>query len=173
MSAWKQPISLVLSIAVFNADAVIAWAAGVMFGIVAYGVLGLPLWLAAVMALVVVLGVWFVSAPLCGPWMMCWSGRIRNWGRPAPVRHVPAPVDALAALLEPVTGRSVPAPQSRSTEPRPLESYELGTWECPWCERPAVSGTHHWDDRGPYQLLSNHALECPSGHRWTNSTDGG
>ncbi|MFB6881237.1 hypothetical protein ACFCY8_10425 [Streptomyces noursei] len=66
-------------------------------------------------------------------------------------------------------------PPSRSTEPRPLQSYELASWTCPDpdCGRTAAKGTHRWDDRGPYQLLSNHSLECPKGHRWSNSTDGG
>ncbi|MFJ8676726.1 hypothetical protein [Streptomyces sp. NPDC093589] len=66
-------------------------------------------------------------------------------------------------------------PASRSTQPRPMDACELASWKCPDpdCGRTAAKGTHHWDDRGPYQLLSNHALECPNGHRWRNSTDGG
>lgn len=68
-----------------------------------------------------------------------------------------------------------PAAPSRSSGPRPLEPYELAAWRCPHddCGRTASAGTHHWDDRGPHQLLSNHVPQCPAGHHWRNSTDGG
>ncbi|MEV6421752.1 hypothetical protein [Streptomyces sp. NPDC051662] len=95
--------------------------------------------------------------------------RVRRTARdPArqPVRTDPGPRRAATAA---------PTPGSRSTDLRPLAWYELSAWLCPApeCGLPAASGTHHWDDRGPYQQLSNHALRCPAGHRWTNSTDGG
>ncbi|WP_405546584.1 hypothetical protein OG590_39945 (plasmid) [Streptomyces goshikiensis] len=54
-----------------------------------------------------------------------------------------------------------------------MASYQLASWTCPYCEQTPSEGTHHWDDRGPYQLLSVHNLVCPAGHRWNNSTDGG
>ncbi|MFI7087707.1 hypothetical protein ACIBUR_29435 [Streptomyces anulatus] len=73
---------------------------------------------------------------------------------------------------------AAPTPATTSPwrgEPRDLQPYELATWACPsaGCGRAAAKGTHRWEDRGPYQQLSNHRLECPLGHRWTNSTDGG
>lgn len=66
------------------------------------------------------------------------------------------------------------ARKSRSTEPRPLSAYELAGREPCWrCGEPPVEGTHAWDDRGDFQLLSTHTFKCPNGHGWTNSTDGG
>lgn len=169
----KRAVAVFAASAVFNADTVLAWAAGVVFGVGAYGALGLPWLLAAGMALVVVLGVWRAAGALCGPWMMRWSGRIDRWGNPPAVRRAAARVEPLAALLEPVAVRPVPAPKSQSTGSRPLKSYELAGWECWRCGETAVEGTHAWEDRGPFQLLSKHAFTCPNGHRWTNSTDGG
>lgn len=74
---------------------------------------------------------------------------------------------------EPAASAAVVVAESRSTEPRALASYELADWECPYCEQTAVEGTHAWDDRGPYQLLSVHVLRCPAGHGWSNHNDGG
>ncbi|MFD3422663.1 hypothetical protein [Streptomyces decoyicus] len=84
-------------------------------------------------------------------------------------------LDTTHAQFDTSAVTSPATPASRTTEPRPLKAYELASWICPEddCGRTAVKGTHHWDDRGPYQLLSNHFLECPEGHRWRNSTDGG
>ncbi|MEJ8654907.1 hypothetical protein WKI65_44425 [Streptomyces sp. MS1.AVA.3] len=174
MTGMKRSVALSAAVVVFHADVVIAWVCAAVFGIVAYGVMDLPLLMVAVMALVVGLGVWVVSAPLCGGWMWRWSGRVRRWGAPDTVYWPPAPVDHVAALLAPKPAPAlVAAPKSRSTEPRPLTSYELTTWMCPWCEQPAVEGTHAWEDRGPFQMLSNHTFMCGDGHRWRNSTDGG
>lgn len=170
--AVKRSVALFVAVAVFHADVVIAWVCAVVFSIVAYGVMDLPLWVAAAMALVFGFGVWVVSAPVCDGWVWRRAGRIRRWGAPDTVYWPPAPVDHVATLLVSKPA-SVAAPKSRSTAPRPLRSYELGTWLCPWCERPAVEGTHAWEDRGPFQLLSNHTFVCGDGHRWTNSTDGG
>lgn len=89
--------------------------------------------------------------------------------RPAPLGHV-------AALLAPKPTRSVqPQPRvSRSTAPRPLASYELAGREACWrCGKPPAEGTHAWEDRGDFQLLSNHTFKCTNGHVWTHSTDGG
>jgi len=70
--------------------------------------------------------------------------------------------------------RPAPERKSRSTEPRPLEACELAVREPCWrCGEPPVEGTHAWDDRGDFQLLSNHTFRCRNGHGWTNSTDGG
>ncbi|MCC9708215.1 hypothetical protein E4N62_24920 [Streptomyces sp. MNU76] len=104
-----------------------------------------------------------------------WAERLDDWIAPPPVRPPGAtkPVDHLAFLLDPATAPPLPAPATRSTEPRPLAEHDLATWKCPTCQQTPVAGTHAWDDRGPFQLLSNHAFTCPDGHRWTNSTDGG
>ncbi|MEW2635395.1 hypothetical protein AB0903_28060 [Streptomyces sp. NPDC048389] len=102
-----------------------------------------------------------------------WTGWIRRWNAPDTVSRPPAPVDHLAVLLAVTPATPRVAAASRSTEPRPLKSYELASWLCPWCEQPAVEGTHAWEDRGPFQLLSNHTFVCGDGHRWRNSTDGG
>ncbi|MFB7211049.1 DUF6919 domain-containing protein [Streptomyces sp. NPDC056255] len=86
----------------------------------------------------------------------------------------PAPVDHTAALLAPRPPRPAPPRASGSTEPRPLMAHELaGREECWRCGEPPVEGTHAWDDRGDFQLLSIHAFKCAAGHGWTNSTDGG
>ncbi|MFD3484925.1 hypothetical protein [Streptomyces sp. NPDC058665] len=169
----QRAVALALAIVVFNADVVIAWVCAVVFSIVAYGAMDLPLWMAAAMALVVGLGVCAASAPLCGGWMWRWSGRIRRWAAPDTVYSPPAPVDHVAALLARKPTRSVPPRVSRSTEPRPLASYELAGREACWrCGEPPVEGTHAWEDRGDFQLLSNHTFTCTNGHGWTNSTDG-
>ncbi len=169
----KRSLALLAAVVVFHADVVLAWVCAVVFSIVAYGVMDLSLWMAASMALVFGLGVWVASAPLCGGWMSRWAGRVRRWGAPDTVYRPPAPVDHLAVLLAATPTSARVAVPSQSTEPRPLKSYELTSWLCPWCEQSAVEGTHAWDDRGPFQLLSNHAFVCGDGHRWTNSTDGG
>lgn len=107
-------------------------------------------------------------------WMARWSGRIKRWGTPDSVYFPPAPVDHLAALLAPTPAHPVPPRVSRSTKPRPLASYELAGWEvCQHCGEPPVEGTHAWEDRGDFQLLSNHTFKCTNKHSWTNSTDGG
>ncbi|MFF8423153.1 hypothetical protein [Streptomyces sp. NPDC015680] len=106
----------------------------------------------------------------CG-WMSRWSVRIRTRGAPDTMYSPPASVDHIAALLA-LKPSPVPAPKSRSTEPRPLAAYELAGREPCWqCGEPPVEGTHAWDDRG--QLLSNHTFKCAAGHGWTHSTDGG
>ncbi|MFD6329481.1 hypothetical protein ACFWGI_07910 [Streptomyces niveus] len=157
----------------FKADVVIAWVCAVVFTIVAYGAMDLPLWTAAALALVVGLGAWIASTPLCGQWMSRLSGRIRRWGAPDMVNSPPASVDHVTALLAPKPARSVPPRVSRSTEPRPLASYELAGREACWrCGEPPVAGTHAWEDRGDFQLLSNHTFTCTNKHGWTNSTDG-
>ncbi|MFJ1742614.1 hypothetical protein ACIOG4_28560 [Streptomyces microflavus] len=76
--------------------------------------------------------------------------------------------------IQPAPAAPAASPPWRG-EPRDLRPYELANWQCPstGCGRAAAKGTHSWEDRGPYQQLSNHRLECPLGHRWTNSTDGG
>ncbi|MFJ8855684.1 hypothetical protein [Streptomyces sp. NPDC102437] len=94
----------------------------------------------------------------CG-WMSRWAGRSRRWGAPE-----------LLALKPP---HPVPTRKSRSTEPRPLAAFELAGRECWRCGEPPVEGTHAWDDRGPFQLLSTHTFTCTNGHGWRNSTDGG
>ncbi|MGA4844685.1 hypothetical protein [Streptomyces sp. G45] len=174
LASVRRPVALGLAIVVFHADVVVAWVAGVVFTIVACGVMGLPLVMAAAVALVVGVGVWAASAPLCGGWMSDWSGRIRRWGAPDTVYLPPAPVDHVAALLDPKPVRPMPPRPSQSTEPRPLKPYELiGKEPCWRCGEPPVEGTHAWDDRGPFQLLSNHTFRCANGHGWTHSTDGG
>ncbi|MGW2865924.1 hypothetical protein [Streptomyces sp. NPDC001205] len=168
----KRSVALCAALAVFHADVVIAGMCAVVFGAGAYAVMGLPLWIAASMALLLGVGVWVACAPLCGGRLSRRAAQIRRWGAPDTV--APVPVDHVAALLASTSARSQGAALvSRSTEPRPLKSYELTTWLCPWCNRPAVEGTHAWEDRGPFQLLSNHTFRCGAGHRWTNSTDGG
>lgn len=86
-----------------------------------------------------------------------------------PVRYTDSP----EAAVGPASTATALVPESRSTEPRALASYELADWRCPHCEEPAIEGTHAWDDRGPRQLLSVHVLRCPAGHRWSNHNDGG
>ncbi|WP_424864062.1 hypothetical protein [Streptomyces sp. MMS24-I29] len=99
--------------------------------------------------------------------------RLRR-GAPDTVYSPPAPVDHVAALLAPKPARPAPARKFRSTKPRPLAAYELvGREPCWRCGEPPVEGTHAWDDRGDFQLLSNHTFKCTNGHGWTNSTDGG
>lgn len=168
----KRSTALLLAAVVVNADVAIACACAVALSAAAYGLMDLPLWMAAAIALVSGPGVCVASAPLCGGWMWRRAGQIRRWGAPDTLHRPPAPVDPLAELLarQPTP---VAAPKSKSTEPRSLEWYELSTWLCPQCEQPAAEGTHAWEDRGPFQLLSNHRLTCPDGHRWTDSTDGG
>lgn len=84
-----------------------------------------------------------------------------------------APVDHVATLLARRPTRSVPPRVSRSTKPRPLASYELAGREACWrCGEPPMEGTHAWEDRGDFQLLSNHTFTCTNGHGWTHSTDG-
>ncbi|MFJ2923108.1 hypothetical protein [Streptomyces sp. NPDC087307] len=98
--------------------------------------------------------------------------RLRR-GASGTVYSPPASVDHVAALL---TQKPSPPParKSRSTEPRPLAAYELAGREPCWrCGEPPVKGTHAWDDRGDYQLLSSYAFKCGAGHSWTHSTDGG
>ncbi|MFD3330156.1 hypothetical protein [Streptomyces sp. NPDC058701] len=170
----KRSVALCAAVAVFHADVVIAWVCAVVFGVAAYGVMELPLWMAALMALLLGLGVWVTCAPLCGGWMSRRAGQLRRWGAADTVYWPPAPVDHVTALLASTPAQArMAAPTSRSTEPRPLGSYELTSWLCPWCEQAAVEGTHAWEDRGPFQLLSNHTFMCGDGHRWRNSTDGG
>ncbi|WP_329583672.1 hypothetical protein [Streptomyces sp. NBC_01361] len=158
----------------FSLDVVVAWVCAVVCCIVAYRVLVVPFWIAAAMALVFGLGVWIAVGPLCGWRMLPWSARIKRWGAPDTVYSPPAPVDHVAALLTPRPVGSLAPRPSQSTEPRPLESYELAGREPCWrCGAPPVEGTHAWEDRGPFQKLSNHTFKCENGHRWTNSTDGG
>lgn len=97
-----------------------------------------------------------------------------RWGAPDTVYSPLAPVDHVAALPAPKPVRPAPARKSRSTKPRPLAAYELAGREPCWrCGEPPVEGTHAWDDRGDFQLLSNHTFKCANGHGWTHSTDGG
>ncbi|EPH46888.1 hypothetical protein ABT390_33900 [Streptomyces aurantiacus] len=169
----RRAVALFAAITVLNADVVIAWGIGVVVSILAYGVMGVPLWLTVAIVLVAGLGIWIAVGPLCGRGMSVWAGRIRRWGTPDTVYWPPATVEHVAALLGPQGAAAVSAPASKSTQPRPLQSHELASWKCPWCEQPAASGTHAWEGRGPHQMLSNHALICPDGHHWNNSTDGG
>ncbi|MEU0630609.1 hypothetical protein [Streptomyces sp. NPDC005989] len=107
-------------------------------------------------------------------WMSRQLGRIRMRGAPDTVYSPPAPVDHVAALLAPKPARPALERKSRSTEPRPLAAYELAGREPCWrCGELPVEGTHAWDDRGAFQLLSIHAFKCAAGHGWMNSTDGG
>ncbi|MET9956310.1 hypothetical protein ABZ135_32850 [Streptomyces sp. NPDC006339] len=155
-------------------DVVVAWVCAVVFAVVAYGAMGVALWLAAAMAVVIGVGVWLSVGPLCEWRMLSWSARIRRWGAPDTVYAPPAPVDYVAALLAAKPVRPAPARVSQSTEPRPLKPYELlGKEPCWRCGEPPVEGTHAWDDRGDFQLLSNHTFRCANGHGWTHSTDGG
>lgn len=41
------------------------------------------------------------------------------------------------------------------------------------CGEPPESGTHRFDDRGPFQLISVYTYRCGGGHEWTRQTDGG
>ncbi|MER0477044.1 hypothetical protein ABR737_01495 [Streptomyces sp. Edi2] len=174
LAAVKRPIALAAAVTVWHADVMVAWVAGVLFSIVAYGVLMVPLWMAAAMALVVGLGVWIAAGPLCWGPTSNWSVRIRRWGAPDTVYSPPPPMDHLATLLAAKPVYPAPERKSRSTEPRPLAAYELvGREPCWRCGEPPVEGTHAWDDRGDFQLLSNHTFKCGNGHGWTNSTDGG
>ncbi|WP_328380699.1 hypothetical protein OHB13_38325 (plasmid) [Streptomyces sp. NBC_00440] len=174
LAAVKRRIALSAAITVFHADVVVAWAAGVLCSIVAYGGMAAPLWMSAAMAVVVYLGVWLAAGPLFWGLAANWSVRIRRWGAPETVYSPPPPVDHVAELLASKPARQVPEQTSRSTEPRPLKPYELsGCQPCWRCGEPPVEGRHAWEDRGPYQLLSNHTFKCRNGHRWTNSTDGG
>lgn len=86
-----------------------------------------------------------------------------------PVRYT----DPSGAAVGPALTSTSLVPESRSTEPRVLASYELAEWSCPRCEESAVEGTQAWDDRGPHQLLSVHRLWCQAGHSWSNHNDGG
>ncbi|MFJ2709060.1 hypothetical protein ACIO3R_38550 [Streptomyces sp. NPDC087428] len=173
-AAVKRPVALAAAITVFHADVLVAWVAGVLCSIVAYGVLMMPLLMTGAMAIVVYLGVWFAAGPLCWGPALNWSVRIRRWGAPDTVYSPQPPVDHVAALLAAPPLRLAPARKSRSTDPRPLAAYELvGREPCWRCGEPPVEGTHAWDDRGDFQLLSNHTFKCRTGHRWTNSTDGG
>lgn len=175
----RNRIGFVLGALVFYGDVTAAFALALL-----YGVLGPRVsWaLAATSAVgVAVAAVCFVRAvPRSRPLkrrLEEWAGRLDDWIAPPLVRPAGAtkPVDHLAFLLERATAPPVPAPAttSKSTEPRPLADYELAPWTCPTCQQTPVAGTHAWEDRGPFQLLSNHAFTCPDGHRWTNSTDGG
>ncbi|MFI0742406.1 hypothetical protein ACH4PU_30670 [Streptomyces sp. NPDC021100] len=168
---WKQLIARPLSEAIYHGDLTVVGIAAAAAGAVSWRVLELPLALAVLTAATVAVAA-FGLAQLIPPrlWGRGWIA-VAAWGnsrssgapaapRPVPVLPAPAPVAAVV---------------SRSTEPRPLKPYEIPDWECPAyeCGLMASAGTHRWDDRGPYQLLSVHTLECPAGHRWSNSTDGG
>ncbi|MFB8442714.1 hypothetical protein ACFC7A_27050 [Streptomyces niveus] len=166
----KRSVALFAAVVVFHADVAIVWLCAVAVSSTAYGVMDLAPWTAGAMALVTALVVWVASAPLCGGWMWRRAGQIRRWGAPDTVYWPRSPADPLAPRPAPAPAV---APKSRSTKPRALMPYELANWLCPWCEEPAVKGTHEWEDRGPFQLLSNHTLVCPGGCRWTDSTDGG
>lgn len=173
LAAVKRPIALAAALTVWHTDVVAAWVTGALFSMVAYGVLMVPLWTAVAVALVVGIGVWIVAEPRCWRLSAKWSVRIRRWGAPDTV-YSPPPVDHLAALLVAKPVHPAPERKSRSTEPRPLAAYELAGREPCWrCGEPPVEGTHAWDDRGDFQLLSNHTFKCRNGHGWTNSTDGG
>ncbi|QDN54224.1 hypothetical protein [Streptomyces sp. S1D4-20] len=169
LSAIRNAFAFVVGAVVFYADVVAACALGLLCGPIGAKALGLPWALAVMSAAVVWVGMWCILRAV--------AIRADGWitqpiaGRPgAPVRVTP-----LVVAPEPATATITPprlvAP--RSTLPRALEPWELADWECWRCGRLAVKGTHAWDDRGPGQFLSNHALECHAGHRWTNSTDGG
>ncbi|MFF4741296.1 hypothetical protein ACFY2W_36245 [Streptomyces sp. NPDC001262] len=171
---WKKLVAWPLSEAVYHADVVVACGAAVAYGVVAWQVWEMPGVMATLTALVVAAGVFalaqlFPRRLLGRGWMALTAWGVRGTRAPAAARPVPAPVLA-AVVVMPTVERP-----SRSTEPRPLAFYELPDWECPVseCGLVASSGTHHWDDRGPFQLLSVHRLQCPAGHRWMNSSDGG
>jgi hypothetical protein len=92
---------------------------------------------------------------------------------PAPSRPASPPPLLLSEVLRAWPGPVAPIPHPLSQRPpKPLTTHELANRQCGQCGQTAVSGTHHWDDRGPFQLLSVHTLTCPEGHTWTNSTDG-
>ncbi|MEU5476776.1 hypothetical protein [Streptomyces mirabilis] len=167
MTNSKKLLARPLAEAIYYADLVVAGAAAATSGAVAWRVLNLPPVTVAVSTLVVAAGAFGLAqlfpARLLGKgWMAvhAWADRKPN---PPATQLTPRPT-AIHPVVEPT---------SRSTDPRPLATCELTSWTCPWCESTASTGTHRWDDRGPYQLLSVHTLECPGGHRWTNSTDGG
>jgi hypothetical protein len=173
----RNRIGFAVGAVVFYGDVVAACALALL-----YGVLGAQIsWaLAAASAAGVAVGVLCLvrAVPRSRPVKQRlpeWAGRLDDWIAPRPVRSAkaPEPVDHLAFVLEGAAFPSVPVPPSRSTQPRPLAWYELATWKCPLCEQTPVEGTHAWEDRGPFQLLSNHTFMCPDGHRWSNSTDGG
>ena len=182
LSMVRSGIGFTVGAVVFYGDVVTAFALALLYGAVGAGVMGVPWLLAVASALVVGVGVWCIvrAVPRSRPLktrLEGWAYRVDDWiAPPVALPVVPLkPVDPLAFLLERAAAPSVPAPvrESQSTEPRPLTSAELASWKCWRCGETAVEGTHAWEDRGPYQLLSNHALKCPNGHRWTNSTDGG
>lgn len=172
MAAVRRQVALALSLIMCSLDVVVAWACAVLFTSITLGLL--PLWLTAVIAVVIYFVAFLSVGPLCGWRMMRWSARLRRWGAPDTMYTPPQPVDHVAALLAPKPVRSVPAPRSQSTEPRQLTKHELPLYLNCWrCGGPPVEGTHAWEDRGPFQLLSNYALKCTNGHRWRHSTDGG
>ncbi|MGW0335500.1 hypothetical protein ACWD0J_27120 [Streptomyces sp. NPDC003011] len=163
----KKLIARPLAEAIYYADVVVAGAAAAASGAVAWRVLNLPAVMVAVSTLVVAAGAFglaqlFPARLLGRGWIA-----VHAWGDRKP-NPPAAPLTPMPTVMPPVL-----KPTSRSTDPRPLATCELTSWKCPWCESTASAGTHRWDDRGPYQLLSVHTLECPDGHRWTNSTDGG
>jgi hypothetical protein len=179
-SVIRNGIAFTTGAVVFYGDVVAAFALALLSGVVGAGVVGLPLAVAVVSAVVAGVGVWCIvrAVPRSRPLkkqLEEWAERVDAWILPSTPRPAvaPRPVDPLAFVLDRAGAGPAPVRESKSTEPRPLESYELATWKCPWCEQTPVEGTHAWEDRGPFQLLSNHAFTCPSGHKWTNSTDGG
>ncbi|WP_381805563.1 DUF6919 domain-containing protein [Streptomyces niveus] len=106
-------------------------------------------------------------------WHVLGSLTAGNDGGSTALPSRPAPVGHAAALTAPKPTPSVPPQVSRSTGPRPLASYELAGREACWrCGQPPVEGTHAWEDRGDFQLLSNHTFKCENGHGWSHSTDG-
>ncbi|MEU5298002.1 hypothetical protein [Streptomyces umbrinus] len=179
-SVIRNGIAFTTGAVVFYADVVAAFALALLSGVVGAGVIGLPLAFAVVYAAAAGVAVWRIAraVPRSRPLkkrLEEWAERVDDWILPSTPRPAvtPKPVAPLAFTLERAAAGPAPVQESKSTEPRPLKSYELATWKCPWCEQTPVAGTHAWEDRGPFQLLSNHAFTCPDGHKWTNSTDGG
>ncbi|MFJ2628980.1 hypothetical protein ACIO6T_37900 [Streptomyces sp. NPDC087532] len=182
ISEIRNAVAFAVGAVVFYADLVAACALGLLYGLVSAEALGL-LWALAVMSTAAVGGgVWCIlrAVPRSRPLkkrLEGWASRVDDWITQPIAGHpvVPVPVTHPVLLhgLAPADVAPPPVVPSRSTLPRALEPWELTGWVCWRCGGPAVKGTHAWDDRGPGQLLSNHALECRAGHRWTNSTDGG
>jgi hypothetical protein len=59
-----------------------------------------------------------------------------------------------------------------SSETTAMPAYQCRAHTCPQCEQSASSGTHRWDDQGPFQMISRMVLTCPGGHTWRHDSDG-
>jgi hypothetical protein len=166
----------------FYADVMAACALGLLDALIAAEALGLPWALTMMSAAVAGVGLWCIlrAVPCSRPLrkrLEGWAIRVDVWIMQPITGYPVAPAPVTRPVLRPdlATATDTPPPvvPSRSMPPRALETWELTGWEYWRCGEPAVKGTQTWDDRGPGQLLSNHALEWRAGHPWTNSTDGG